>query len=92
MTTDGIPFTEGAEISETALGGTSKGKESITEVAGTCGIALAGVEVQASALDDYGLACKAFTNFFYLIDASKLLVEALKTRRRKALDCFIRVG
>ncbi|KAG1347996.1 hypothetical protein COCNU_06G018250 [Cocos nucifera] len=90
-TANGAPFIEGAEVSETVLGGTPKtmlGKESVAETSGTTSIR---VEVQAFALDDYSLACEAFTNFLYLADASKLLVEPLKMRR-KALDCFIRLA
>ncbi|EHA8588712.1 hypothetical protein COCNU_scaffold006430G000020 [Cocos nucifera] len=67
-------------------------KEKPTEAVKTSGTASDEVELQASALEDYDLACKAFSNFLYPTDATKLLIEPLKMKKRKALDCFIRLS
>ncbi|EHA8589782.1 hypothetical protein COCNU_scaffold012362G000010 [Cocos nucifera] len=64
----------------------------VFEVIGTYGTAPVGDDYQGSALDDYDLESKAFSNFFYLIDASKLLIEPLRMKRQKALDYFIRLA
>ena len=61
----------------------------LTEVAGTFGTMSTGVQLKASILEDYDLACKAFSDFLYPADVTKLLIEPLKTKRHKILDCFI---
>ncbi|KAG1370044.1 hypothetical protein COCNU_15G004100 [Cocos nucifera] len=66
-------------------------EESI-EAARTFEMAPARVQLRASILEDYGLACKVFSNFLYPADAAKLLIEPLKTKRQKALDYFIRLA
>ena len=70
----------------------SLGKAWVLETTGTFETTPIGVELRTSALDDYDLTCKAFSNFLYLADVSKLLAKPLKTKRQKALDCFIRVS
>ncbi|KAG1358557.1 hypothetical protein COCNU_08G000030 [Cocos nucifera] len=50
------------------------------------------VELHSSILEDYSLACEAFSNILYLADATMLLIEPLKMRRRKAVDYFLQIA
>ena len=63
-----------------------------TEAVETSGTAPTRVQLKASTLEDYVLACKAFSNFLYPTNAAKLLSKPLKTKRQKALDYFIQVS
>ncbi|EHA8589705.1 putative ankycorbin-like [Cocos nucifera] len=83
----GTPRNMLVDMSKAALGDAW-----VFKVAGTFGTMPVGVELHVSTLNDYDLACKAFSNFLYFGDASKLLVEPLKMKWRKALDCFIRLA
>ncbi|EHA8590438.1 hypothetical protein COCNU_scaffold018817G000020 [Cocos nucifera] len=67
----------------------SASEEEPMEVAKTSRIVPTRLKLEVSALEDYRLASKAFFNFLYLADTTKLLTEPLKIRRRKALDYFI---
>ncbi|KAG1330825.1 hypothetical protein COCNU_02G007930 [Cocos nucifera] len=59
------------------------------EVTGTSGTMSTGLKLEASILEDYELASKAFSKFLYSVDANKLLCEPRKIIRQKALDYFI---
>ncbi|KAG1342214.1 hypothetical protein COCNU_05G004430 [Cocos nucifera] len=90
---DGVQFIEAIGTPRIASTDTSKaalGKAQVSKAAGTFRTMPARVELHASSLDDYDLACKVFFDFLYLADASKLLAEPLKMKRQKALDYFIR--
>ncbi|KAG1334123.1 hypothetical protein COCNU_03G002420 [Cocos nucifera] len=49
------------------------------------------LKLEASTLEDYELASKAFSKFVYPTDINKLLCEPHKIMRQKTLDCFIQV-
>ena len=67
-------------------------KDDLAEVAVTSKTTPVGLKLEASILEDYGLAHKAFSKFLYLADANKLLCEPHKIMRKKTLDYFIRVS
>ncbi|KAG1331015.1 hypothetical protein COCNU_02G009830 [Cocos nucifera] len=67
-------------------------KEESTEATGTFKTISGRVQLQASTLEDYDLACKVFSNFLYPANTIKLLFEPLKMKRLKALDCFIQLA
>ncbi|EHA8590992.1 hypothetical protein COCNU_scaffold029945G000020 [Cocos nucifera] len=58
----------------------------VVETFGTTSIIL---KLEASAIEDYELASKAFSKFIYLVDVNKLLCEPRKIIRQKILDYFI---
>ncbi|KAG1334074.1 putative BTB/POZ domain-containing protein [Cocos nucifera] len=67
------------------------GRDDLAEVAVTSKTTPVGLKLEASILEDYGLAHKAFSKFLYLADANKLLCEPHKIMRKKTLDYFIRL-
>ena len=56
-------------------------EEEPIEVAETFGIAPAGLKLEASSLEDYELASKAFSDFLYPVDMTKLLIGPYKIKR-----------
>ncbi|EHA8587190.1 hypothetical protein COCNU_scaffold001540G000020 [Cocos nucifera] len=92
---DGVQFIKATKTPRIASTDTSKaalGEARVSKALGTFGTASARVELHASTLDDYDLVYKAFSDFLYLANASKLLTKPLKMKRRKALDCLIRAA
>ena len=56
-------------------------EEELIEATGTFGTTPAGLKLKISALEDYKLASKAFSDFLYPTDATKLVTEPLKIKR-----------
>ncbi|KAG1331591.1 hypothetical protein COCNU_02G015590 [Cocos nucifera] len=67
-------------------------EEESIEAARTFRTALAGSKLEATTLEDYELASKAFFDFLYPANVMKLLIEPHKIKRQKALDYFIQVA
>ena len=81
---DGVLLIEAIGTSGVASIGisrTTSGKAWVIEAVGTSRITLAGVPLEAFTLEDYDLACKAFSNFLYFANANKPLTEPLKMKR-----------
>lgn len=60
-----------------------------TRVSGTAPF---GLSLEASALEDYKLAHKAFSELLFSADANKLLHEPRKMIRKRTVKCFIQVS